>query len=640
MIGYPWNFYRHSACWALFLVVANVITPSARGQQAPLFDVATMEVPLFDVATMERNETFRTNFCEVHRRVENGEILLRNALKDMNIRPVLFRYQLNKETGAIAEVNPPIGIKILDEVARRAQFKWRDSYGVVDSPNKNQTWGEVLSWSLDTYDLNGDWYLRTTERLADGIIFPEKWYDGSLIMIRKTVILDGVFQWKAFLMPFTFVVWILIVATAIISGLIYYAIDYIDCDGDRNKMEVRKRDVLFLMLLNFTGEYAFDPKKTGNRLIALSTCFLFLIVLATYTANLASFLVIRNTPQLVINDIQDVIKNDLRVCVLRDAAAEVFMRDNHDTAKIVEKETIEDTYLALDNDDCDVTLSTISTWETKKGDAVYNGDCRKEWAGRVVQPNDAGYSLRDSAELCSSLLRDIFSLHLLEMKRDKTYNTIWDTHRAQSVTNNCQGTVVIEDDNSDMVKLGVKNLGGIFICHAIVLVVAFAVTIYSAFLRKCKVKRAGATATNNSPLPASSSSSKSAGATATNKSPLPASRSSSKSAGATATNKSPSPASRSSSKSAGATVVQSRLPVPSSTLKTAPNSVTDSAGLSNSQEMEYITAKKQMDCMMSMQKQIDSMQEQLAKMDVMPEQLVKMDIMHELLKKIVEGKTE
>jgi len=618
MIGCPWNFYRHSACWALFLVVANVTTPSARGQQAPLFDVATMEVPLFDVATMERNETFRTDFCEVHRRVENGEILLRNALKDMNIRPALFRYQLDKKTGAIAEVNPPIGIKILDEIARRAQFKFRDSYGVVDSPNENQTWSEVLYWSLDTYDLNGDWYLRTTERLADGIIFPEKWYDGSLIMIRKTVIVDGATNLAAFLRPFTVVVWILIVATAFISGLIYYAIDYIDCDGDKNKMEGTKGDAMALMLLILSGQYTTDPKKTGNRLIAFSTWFLFLIVLATYTANLASFLVIRNTPQLVIKDIQDAIKNNLRVCVMRDTAGAEYMRDNHDTARIVAKDSIKDTYLALDNDDCDVTLSTIGTWESKKGDVVHNGDCRKEWVGRIVQPNIAGYSLRDSAVLCSSLLRDVLSLHLLEMKRDKTYNTIWETHRAQSVTNNCQGIKVIEDADSDLKKLGLKNVGGIFIFHAIVLAVAFAVTIYSAFQRKRKVKRAGATVTSNSSLPASSSSSKSAGATATNNSPLPASSSS--------------------SKSAEATVVQSRLPVPGSTFKTAPNSVTDSATLSNSQQMEYIPAKKQMECMRSMQKQIDIMQEQLVKMD--GEQLVKMDIMQELLKKLVEGKTE
>jgi len=628
MIGYPWNFYRHSACWALFLVVANVTTPSARGQQAPLFDVATMEVPLFDVATMERNETFRTDFCEVHRRVENGEILLRNALKDMDIRPALFRSQLDKKTGAIAEVNPPIGIKILDEIARRAQFKFRDSYGVVDSPNKNQTWSEVLHWSLNTYDLNGDWFLRTTDRLADGIIFPEKWYDGSLIMIRKTVMLDGTFKWGAFLEPFTPIVWILIIATGFISGLIYYAIDYIDCDGDKNKMGGTKGDAMALMLLMLSGQYTTDPKKTGNRLIAFSTWFLFLIVLATYTANLASFLVIRNTPQLVINDIQDAIKNNLRVCVMRGTAAADYMRSNHDTATIVDKEDIIDTYLALDNDDCDVTLSTIGTWESKKGDVEHNRDCRKEWVGRVVQSNIAGYSLKDSAVLCSSLLRDVLSLHLLEMKRDKTYNTIWNIHRAQSVTNNCQVTKVIDDDDSDLNELGAKNIGSIFIFHAIVLVVAFAVTIYSAFQRKHQVKRAGATVTSNSSLPASSSSSKSAGATATNNSPLPAS--------------SPS------SKSAEATVIQSRLPVPGSTFKTAPNSVTDSAALSNSQQMEYIPAKKQMDCMRSMQKQIDIMQEQLVKMDgeqeqlvkMDGEQLVKMDIMQELLKKLVEGKTE
>lgn len=452
MIWYPSTFNRHGACWALFFLVANVATPFARGQ----------EVPSFDVPTMGTNETFRTNFCEAHRLVENGEVPLRHALKDMNLRPALFRYQLDKETGAINEADPPLGIKMLDEIARRGQFEWRNSYGVVDSPVENQTWGGVLSWSVDTYDLNGDWYLRTTERLADGVIFPEKWYDGSLIMVRKKAEIDGDFQFGALLTPFTYGVWILILLTTIASGLVFYAIEYIGSD-DKKKMTLSMRESVFQSFLNMTGQFVLDPKEAGNRLVAFSTSVLFLVVLATYTANLASFLVIRNSPDVVINDIQDVIRNDLRVCVLRSSTSETFMRESYETARLVEKEKIVDTYLGLDSGDCDVVLTTIGTWMTKKGDIVYNEDCRKEWVGRVVQAMDAGFSLRDSAELCSSLVRDVFSLHLLEMKRDKTFATIWDSDI--TVTNNCEDIGDSEEDSDDSAKMSLKNIGSIFIFH-------------------------------------------------------------------------------------------------------------------------------------------------------------------------------
>ncbi len=474
--------YRHTACWALFLLVALFATPS-KGQQ----------VPLFDVPLTETNATVRTNFCDIHRKIERGETLLRHALKDMNLRVGLFRYQLDKETGAIAEVDPPIGIKMLDEIARRGQFKWRDSFGVVDSPGENQTWGEVLDWSVDTYDLNGDWFLRTTDRLADGILFPEKWYDGSLIMVRKQAEADDSFSWRAFMKPFSTGVWVLIVITTVISGLVYYLNEYIGCDGDTSKMEVNMQESVFQSFLNATGQYIFDPREPGNRAIAVSTCLLFLVVLASYTANLASFLVIRNTPDLVINDIQDVVKNDLRVCVWRSTTSETFMRDRYDTARLVQKDSLLDSYLGLDNDDCDVVLTTIGTWETRKGDIVYNKDCRKEWVGRVVQHNDAGFSLRDSVELCSSMLRDAISLHLLEMKRDKTYDTIWNTYRAKSVTNNCEDIENSEDNGFDSIQLTVMNVGGIFIVHGVILVIGIAFTLFSKNgrrTRKAKLARA------------------------------------------------------------------------------------------------------------------------------------------------------
>jgi len=570
MESYLSNFYRRNsnACWALFLLVAHVATPSARGQQ----------IPLFNAINMETNETFRSNFCQLHRQVEIGVVPLRHALKDSKIRPALFRYQLDKETGGIDEVDPPLGIKILDEIARRAQFEWRDSYGVIDSPSGNQTWSDVLTWSLDTYDLNGDWHLRTTDRLADGILFPEKWYDGSLIMVRKVKEIDDSFQLIALLLPFTWGVWLLTLAIIIITGLVYYAIEYIGCDCDTKKMELTLRESLFQTFLNMTGHSLYEPKQPGTRLITCTTCFLFLVLLASYTANLTSFLVIKNTPDLVINDIQDVIKNNLRVCVLRSSTSETFMRERYETARLVEKETIEKSYLGLDSEECDVVLTTIGTWTKNKGNIVYNKDCRKEWVGRVVQANDAGYTLKDSAELCSSLVRDVFSLHLLEMKRDKTYETIWNSE--VSVTNNCQDIEDSEEDASLAAKMNMKNLGGIFIFHAIALVGGLAFTVYSKHQRNRRLKNVSTTNTQ-SRLPVNNSSLKTAGATTIQL------------------------------KSASASSSKSNLDIDKNL------SLVEEDGLSmarsDSKQKEFVAAiEKQIECMNAMKKQMEVFQEQLA----------------------------
>lgn len=190
------------------------------------------------------------------------------------------------------------------------------------------------------------------------------------------------------------------------------------------------------------------------------------------------------------------------------------MRDRYDTARIVPVDSLKASYLGLDEGICDVVLTTIGTWETKKGDIVYNKDCKKEWVGRVVQFNDAGFSLRDSVDLCSSMLRDALSLHLLEMKRDKTYDTIWNTHRAKSVTNNCQDTKE-GDDDSDTTQLNLKNVGGIFIVHAAVMVIGIALTFFVKNRRERKKSRLARAKTKDSNLNAhTNSTSNSAGVTA------------------------------------------------------------------------------------------------------------------------------
>eukprot|EP00521_Asterionellopsis_glacialis_P006377 CAMPEP_0195283808 /NCGR_PEP_ID=MMETSP0707-20130614/2230_1 /TAXON_ID=33640 /ORGANISM="Asterionellopsis glacialis, Strain CCMP134" /LENGTH=540 /DNA_ID=CAMNT_0040343045 /DNA_START=123 /DNA_END=1745 /DNA_ORIENTATION=+ len=414
--------------------------------------------------------------------VEEGTILRRFALKDTAIRPGIFGYQLNKETGAIDENNPGIAIKILDELARRGQFQWRDSYGVLDTPKKdlNQTWGGLLAWTVDTYDIMGDWFLRTTARLGDGIVFPEGWYDGSLIMVRKSAGEETSFTWTSFLQPFTTAVWFLIGGAVLLTGLAYYAVDYIEHMGDTKKLEAGISESMFMATFILTGHCMYRPNSAAKRIMVFSICFLCLLIAAAYTANLASFLVTRNQPAIVINDIQDAIKNDMRFCVLQSSTSETFLTANYPTARLVRKDSIGDTYLALDTDDCDLVLTTVGTWNLKKRDIVYNEDCQKEWVGRVVEFVTAGFSIRDSAELCSSLLRDVLNLHMLEMKLDGTFDTIWETHQKLVTTNNCQDLEDAEAEN-DMIKLTVSNVGGIFIVHAFAIVFGILITFYSRY---------------------------------------------------------------------------------------------------------------------------------------------------------------
>ena len=87
----------------------------------------------------------------------------------MNIRVALFNYQLNTD-GVIDEKNPAIGIKIMDEIASRGNFRWRNNYGVLaeESYTGNYTFDTVLDWGTNAYDVIGEWYFVSTKRLERG----------------------------------------------------------------------------------------------------------------------------------------------------------------------------------------------------------------------------------------------------------------------------------------------------------------------------------------------------------------------------------------------------------------------------------------------------------------------------------------
>jgi len=149
---------------------------------------------------------------------------------------------------------------------------------------------------------------------------------------------------------------------------------------------------------------------------------------------------------------------------------------------VVATPTIEDDFLYLDQGKCDIALVSLDTWELYKGYAEYNGECNKEWIGRTVQYAESGFSLMDSITHCSSLLRDVFNLYMVEMKQDGTYKEIWRNYRQRksSVTCGLEDTL----DTEEKTKLTVRNIGGVFITHAVVLVLAVLVAVAQHYLKK------------------------------------------------------------------------------------------------------------------------------------------------------------
>jgi hypothetical protein len=266
----------YSYNYVLLAIAALALQQMGGGHHAPLFFCSAQE----EVVVPNRNLT--SKFCRRHLEVDMGNRTIPNALEGLEIRPAFFAYQV--PNGVLSQTD--IAIQFLDAIAERAGFTWRrSSYGVLDTPddsddNDTNTYNSALYTAVEEYDLMGEWYTRTIDRLADSIIYPEGFYDASFIMValkrdsaQENAIQGSLYNnlWS-FMRPFTPEVWGMLVVTMVVSSLTFYLIMRLEKTG------VGFGDSMFISIFSFTGHFHYNPRKVrilfcyGIRLQYKPTC--------------------------------------------------------------------------------------------------------------------------------------------------------------------------------------------------------------------------------------------------------------------------------------------------------------------------------------------------------------------------------
>merc|ERR1712238_194084 len=202
--------------------------------------------------------------------------------------------------------------------------------------------------------------------------------------------------------------------------------------------------------------------------------------IAAYTANLTSFLVAKNTPSVKITDIQDVIDNKFSICVWKGTPMESFLKENYPVYKRINRlVNEEEIFTNIQERKCDIGLTNVDSWKSYKINEKINKDCSMDWVGRIVQLSSASFPLSDSASYCSNLARNVINLFLVEMKLDGTFDEIWDKHREDSGTNQCDNRD--EPDREDP-SLTLYDCGGLFFLLLFLSLIAIAFSVGTYFL--------------------------------------------------------------------------------------------------------------------------------------------------------------
>jgi hypothetical protein len=113
--------------------------------------------------------SYRQNVAGRHDRSYNGTFELRDALGgfEINSHSRSGEYFHLDDNGTIDEEDPSLVADMLDELANRGSFTWRNSFAVTNGPGENRTWTE-LAGGVEAYD---------------GIGFPEGFLDSSFILV-------------------------------------------------------------------------------------------------------------------------------------------------------------------------------------------------------------------------------------------------------------------------------------------------------------------------------------------------------------------------------------------------------------------------------------------------------------------------
>jgi hypothetical protein len=427
------------------------------------------------------NVTFRTNVCNNFLDYASGTADIRDALTGLELTVGVVD-QLNdvyirfNNDGTINEADPGIFVVVLDELASRGSFTWRNSYARILPPThhglnaetgKNYTWTDVLFNAVKHFDFSFAEWVHNQERRELGISFPVGWYDSSTILVQSNVEDKVTFDVTAFLRPFSNEVWGMIVAVFVVSGILYWMIDKISNWGTDNEVNSVLYD-MFLATMTFTQHHMYwDPSGHGKRIFAFSASFWSLVLASAYTANLASFLVSQGQPDEIATTLAEVEALGIPLCVRANAAVESSLNARYPNLNLVRDADFEVIYSKLAKGECGLLATRPFDFDQFRNNFTLNPECSLQWVGRPDLINKGGpATLVDTKNYCTSLITHVLEIHMNEMIDNGFIDQAWQAHLRNQSDHQCgDGGQEETKDVEGQYSLTVKEVGGIFVFH-------------------------------------------------------------------------------------------------------------------------------------------------------------------------------
>jgi Ligand-gated ion channel len=463
------------------------------------------EMPYAIVPKFDRTVSYRTNVCDRQLQVYNGTLAIPDALRGLNLTVSITNYSDGKETFfftlnpmTIDEVNPGVFALVLDELSSRAGFTWRNSfipYPPLDPiTDVNQTWTDILTWAVHTFDISMERWAQTVERLEIPVSFPISWYDNSIVLgeiVQPTSQTKQVFYLWSFLDPFHFTLWLSLICSIAITGIVYYILELWNNSADERDLECKPIASIFYAAITFTGHYQLRPQTHPARLVGFSFTFWALIVGSAYTANLASFLVSPRLLKFKYSSIDKILQSKAHVCVQKGGAIGNLLAKLYPDLILVPKTPDEEIFNGLryprNEGGCDVLAHQFNTFEIYENLRETNHDCNLRSEKRIVEVIPAGLAtaVDTGSQYCTSLISHVLDYHLTTMIDDGFLERMWKSQLDRIATVSCASSIpsssALADDTT--LSLTIQDVGGIFIFHVVLSFLAIMIATIQFYLK-------------------------------------------------------------------------------------------------------------------------------------------------------------
>jgi len=421
-----WRLWRlsHSLYHSLFLIFFFIV--ELHVAQGITFSTHNVD---FSSGT-----NLRHNFCARAQAVYNGSLPIEQGLRGQHLSigtglwsDIYLRE--DKTTGELAGVE----LKILDALASRAGFTF-DLY--LHNWTTLDSWTTALKETSPLYDMiTHSYWTISLERAMQGSYSPFGFLDGSTMMVapEANVYQPSTLQTMLqFMEPFSLSLWFTVGAVTLATGLIYSLLESKcnedDFQPDRGSVgQIVEGFCKAFYQLASAGE--FSPKTWPGTILLGSWAWCAMLLIAGYTANLTTFLVVRQKAVVRIESLPQAIRQNRTICYCEGCTEETFFKAKYrgytnvrtgadlvEIGKFMEKGGL-----------CDVILLAKHAYDEITAERQTDPQCKWKIVGQPLTSLSSGYMMyADYTDKCTSAARDMLQVTFMQLVSDGLINRLFE----------------------------------------------------------------------------------------------------------------------------------------------------------------------------------------------------------------------